>query len=90
MNTYFTLLEQRLRHPNTSGKAIARRVRQETGFQGSLHTMYGWIYNGTIPRDVKLVLSNGYPVITQVLKAYPRLRQYLPVERQQQLVDAQR
>lgn len=78
VEAYFTLLEQRRRNPTISAKKLAHHIKQETGFKGSLQIMYGWIYNRIVPRDVKLALSEGYPIKPSLIVGFPQLQQYIP------------
>ncbi|MDO8123776.1 MAG: hypothetical protein Q6364_05290, partial [Candidatus Hermodarchaeota archaeon] len=78
VTAYIQLLSQRLMQPNDEIYSIARRIKKETGYEGNLTTMYGWIKYNKVPRDVKLALSEGYSIKQNLLDSYPHLHKYRP------------
>lgn len=77
VKTYFSLLEQYLQEPKAVKQQLFHKVKEETGYSGSLRSMDHWL-SGRIPFDVKLALSEGYQVSQKVLNDFPKLNQYLP------------
>ncbi|MFX0078785.1 MAG: LAGLIDADG family homing endonuclease [Candidatus Hermodarchaeota archaeon] len=77
VRTYFSLLEKFLKEPNEVKHLLFRRVKNETGYKGSLRSMDHWLA-GRITFDVKLALSDGYQVSQVLLDNFPQLRRYLP------------
>jgi hypothetical protein len=78
VNAYFSLLGQRLENPQAPVSSLARKVCEETGFEGNIETMAGWIREDKMPRDVRIAVVNGYPVPPRLLDAYAQLRRCRP------------
>jgi len=78
VNAYFSLLEQRLENPQEPVSDLARKVCKETGFEGNIDTMAGWIRESKIPRDVRIAVTNGYLIPPRLVDAYAQLRKCRP------------
>jgi CO/xanthine dehydrogenase FAD-binding subunit len=78
VNAYFSLLGQHLGNPQEPVSSLARKVCKEAGYEGNIETMAGWIRENKIPRDVRIAVTNGYPIPSRLADAYAQLRKCRP------------
>ncbi|MFX1474940.1 MAG: hypothetical protein ACFFCO_05625, partial [Promethearchaeota archaeon] len=77
VKAYVQFLKLRLSSPTESVSSHSLKVREETGYTGSLTTYSSWARGETVPRAVKRAISDNHPLIDkELLEAYPHLQKY--------------